>query len=262
MKKYLLLIFLAISCLGQSISQTKKSLDPIFIVNKKIVSKDKISEYIKKGQIKGMKNSVSDEEYAELKKALGSKLGEKEFIAIIEIYTPAELKKQKKNPKIQEVKKELAETDEFYLHINDKAADFKATMIDGQSIQLADLKGKVVMLNFWATWCGPCLREFYEIPEKILSKFKGQEFVFIPVAVNEGRKIVQKKMTYLKEKGIDFNAGYDPKGHIWNMYATGAIPKNFIIDQDGIIQYISRGNNENNVRNLAIEIEKLLQKKP
>lgn len=258
LKKGILLTLLFIFSINIMVAQKKKSFDQIFIVNNEIVSKEKINEYMKDGFIKGMKNGISNEEYVLLKKKFGDKLGEKEFIAVIDIFTKSEMRKKKKAKKVEEayVKKF---TKEYILNINDTAADFNVEMVNGEKIQLSDLKGKVVLLNFWATWCAPCIREFYEMPSKILEKYKNEDFVFIPVAIGENKALVTKKMTYLKGKEIVFNAGFDPDKKVWNKYAKGAIPKNFIIDKKGIIRFTSTGNNETNVDNLAKEIGKLLK---
>lgn len=213
---------------------------------------------MKGGFIKGMKNGISDEEYASLKKKLGDALGEKEFIAVIDIFSKSEMRKKKKAKKAEEVYAKKF-TKEYFLNVNNLAADFTVEMINGEQIQLSNLKGKVVLLNFWATWCAPCIREFYEMPSKILEKYKNEDFVFIPIAIGEDNALVSKKMDYLKGKEIVFNAGFDPKKKIWNTYATGAIPKNFIIDKKGVIRFTSTGNNETNVDNLAKEIQKLLK---
>jgi len=65
-------------------------------------------------------------------------------------------------------------------------------------------------------------------------------------------------MAQLKEKGIDFNVDIDPDKKIWDKYATQSIPKNFVIDQNGEIKYISIGNSEGSVNRVATEIKKLL----
>ena len=101
--------------------------------------------------------------------------------------------------------------------------------------------------------------EFSEIPEKILNSFESKDFVFIPIAIGENKEKVVSKLQKMKKYGVNFDAGFDPNKEIWDLYATGAIPKNFIIDQNGIIQYTSIGNSDGNVDNLASEIKKLLR---
>ena len=242
------------------LAQNKIASDPIFVVNEKIVSKQKIEEYLSKGYIKEMQNSITDQQYLNLKSKLGENLGEKEFIVIIKIFTESEMNEQKAQVNtIAEKSTPTKIKDEYLLKVNDIAVDFNLTMLNGDIINLANLKGKVVLLNFWATWCGPCIREFYEIPSKILTKFKSEDFIFLPVSIGEDVQIVKNKMIYLNKKGIAFNVGIDPDRIIWNNYATGSIPKNFIIDKNGIINFITTGYNEENIDTLVKQLEFLLK---
>jgi len=94
---YILLTFFFL--FQTSFAQKKKSFSPIFIVNNEIVSKEKIEEYMKLGAIKSMKNGVTDEEFILLKKKLGDKIDGKEFIALIEVYSKAEMRKKKERKK-------------------------------------------------------------------------------------------------------------------------------------------------------------------
>ena len=80
------------------------------------------------------------------------------------------------------------------------------------------------------------------------------------MSIGENKEKVEKKMDKMKKYGVNFNVGIDPQKEIWDKYATGAIPKSFLIDQNGIIKYISIGNSEGNVDKLAKEIKILLAK--
>lgn len=142
----------------------------------------------------------------------------------------------------------------------DYAPDFSVEMLDGRFLKLSDLKGKVVLLNFWATWCGPCMMEFKEIPDKILKRFEGKsDFVFIPISREETRETVRNKMNQLKKDGIDFPAGIDPDKTIYSLYAKSYIPRNYLIDKNGKVIHVLIGYDAKEFAALADRIEELLK---
>jgi len=106
------------------------------------------------------------------------------------------------------------------------------SLSDGSSLKLSDLKGKVVLLNFWATWCPPC-RE--EIPSmmKLNSIMAGKPFQMVAVSVDEGEK--PSIESFFKETGFSLPTYLDESGASVKSYGITGVPESFIIDKQGIL---------------------------
>jgi peroxiredoxin len=258
MNKLFLLFFALYGLVLFGQEKDVKKPEYIIIVHNEIISNEKLEEYGAQGSIKAINKGVTKDERNKLAEKFGDKIGDREFIIKVDLLTEQEKLKRKTDIKPSSENNSKKREDELKLNIDDAASDFTVLMIDGKKITLSDLKGKVVLINYWATWCAPCLMEFAEIPEKILEPFEDEDFVLIPIAIGENKEKVEHKMLKLKKYGVDFNVGVDPNKKIWNQYATGAIPKNFVIDKNGIVKFISIGNSEGNIDKLATEIKKLL----
>jgi len=114
-----------------------------------------------------------------------------------------------------------------------QAPEISVVSLDNQQLTLAALKGKVVLLNFWATWCPPC-RE--EIPSMIkLNTFMaGKPFQMVCVSVDEGGK--QAVQEFLKNSKYSLLPAYtDPSGQVAKTYGITGVPETFVIDKNGII---------------------------
>ena len=120
----------------------------------------------------------------------------------------------------------------------DKAPDFTVEMVNGEKITLSKLKGKVVLINFWATWCPPCRQELTHVQKEIIDHFKGQDFVFLPISRGEKKDVV---MSFREKQGYTFPMGLDPTQEIYKKYASNYIPRNFVVGKDGKVIYVSVG---------------------
>ena len=240
----LLLLFSAYFAYGQE--NVVKRPERVIIANDKIITMEQLSEYEKERYIKAMHNGVSDKERDRLFELFGDKIPPKEFIMYIKLRTEEEWLQN------ENVRNAPA------INVNDNRRDFTVRMIDETTIKLSELSGNVVLLNFWATWCAPCIREFYAFPSEIIEPFKNSTFVLLPISSGETADKVKHKMAELKNYGIDFNVGIDPDKTITALYRASGLPLNFLIDKKGVIRYISEGYTDENLNNISSMIKKLL----
>ena len=138
------------------------------------------------------------------------------------------------------------------------APDFVVEMFDGKQIRLSELRGKVILVNFWATWCPPCREELTRVQKDIIDRFAGKDFVFIPISRGEEKSTVA---AFRKRMGYTFSMGLDPDQKIFRRYATNYIPRNFLIDRDGKVVLASIGYDTKEFEHLLNTIEKTLEKK-
>jgi len=115
---------------------------------------------------------------------------------------------------------------------NKKAPNFSLKDLNGKEVDLKNFKGKVVFLNFWATWCGPCKEEMPSM-EALCQQFKGKDFTFLTISVDyEGGKPVKE---FLEKHRYTFLVLLDPKGESLDLYEVKGIPTTFVIDKKGVM---------------------------
>lgn len=109
---------------------------------------------------------------------------------------------------------------------------YAATMLDGTKFDLESRRGKVVLLNVWATWCAPCRHEIPEL-EKLHRKYASRGFEVIGVSVDEGEAEPVKQ--FMLEQKTTYPQVHDPEGRLANMLQTYVLPTSVLLDRDGRI---------------------------
>jgi peroxiredoxin len=115
------------------------------------------------------------------------------------------------------------------------APDFTLSSLDGKVMKLSDLKGKKVILNFWASWCPPCKAEIPHM-QSFYEDEKDNHVVILAVNLTTAEKNTANVEQFVKEYGITFPVLLDSQGEIGNVYQAFTIPTSYIIDSNGVIQ--------------------------
>ncbi len=119
----------------------------------------------------------------------------------------------------------------------DQAPDFTLKDIDGKTVHLSDLAGKGVILNFWATWCGPCRQEM-PLLQQAYARHRDEGLVVLGVDVGEQKEAVQ---AFLQSLGITFPAVLDVDQETSRVFRVYGLPSTFFIDRKGVIHYVLVG---------------------
>ena len=117
------------------------------------------------------------------------------------------------------------------------APDFTLTSRDGRTVSLGQLRGQVVMINFWATWCGPCRQEM-PLLDALYQRYSKLGFTLLGVNVEENSSGAD---AYLKETPVSFPILFDPKNQVSELYDVNAMPSTVLVDRNGQVRFLHKG---------------------
>jgi thiol-disulfide isomerase/thioredoxin len=143
---------------------------------------------------------------------------------------------------------------ESMVDIGQAAPSFKLPDLNGQQVSLDQYKGKIVMLDFWATWCGPC-RMTMPIVENLQKEYV-DTMVLLTINLQESHDVVRD---YIRAQGIRSRVLLDEEGLVGKVYGTESIPLQILIDKQGIVRFIQAGYGPGMASRLRAEINKLRQ---
>ena len=117
------------------------------------------------------------------------------------------------------------------------APDFSLQTVDGQTVSLASLRGRPVIVNFWASWCVPC-REEFPLLVSAYQKYSGDGLQILGVIYNDGP---QTATDFAKSYGATWPLLQDPNQTAWKAFKNSLVPVSYYIDRDGIVRAVSYG---------------------
>jgi peroxiredoxin len=119
----------------------------------------------------------------------------------------------------------------------DRAPEFRLKTLNGGSVSLADLRGKVVMVHFWATWCPPCVEEIPTL-DKLYRQLMGKDFMMLAVSEDEDGAAVA---SFLQQNRLNLPVLLDTGSDVARLYGTYKLPETYIVDRQGVVRYKAIG---------------------
>ncbi len=140
------------------------------------------------------------------------------------------------------------------LEKGERAPEFSAPGIAGGTISLAAYRGKVVYLDFWASWCGPCAQALPAL-DQLRQEFPATDFQVVAVNVDREPKLAQ---AFLKKRPVGYPSALDPKGSLPAQFGVASMPTSFLIDRKGVVRHVQRGFRAGDVAPLREQIQELV----
>ncbi|RPI24822.1 MAG: TlpA family protein disulfide reductase [Acidobacteria bacterium] len=125
--------------------------------------------------------------------------------------------------------------------VGQAAPAFALKTLDGASFSIPQSKGAVTLINFFATWCGPCLAEMPRLEKDVWQRFRGKNFAMIAIAREQSSSDL---VPFVKQRGFSFPVAPDPKREVYSLFARQYIPRTYVLDSAGKIVFQSQGYNQ------------------
>ncbi len=117
------------------------------------------------------------------------------------------------------------------------APDFALKSSSGENLRLSEYRGDVVMINFWATWCGPCRQEM-PLLDELYTRYQRVGFNLLGVNIDDDSN---RAMDMIRELGVNFPVLFDSRKEVSKMYDVDAMPVTVLIDREGNVRYVHQG---------------------
>ena len=141
------------------------------------------------------------------------------------------------------------------LPVQQAAPDFTLRALNGPNLRLAEQRGKVVLVNFWATWCGPCRQEMPEL-EKLHRRYRASGFVLLGVNVDDDPA---KAAELASRLGVTFPVLFDTDKAVSRRYDLATMPSTVIVDREGVVRHVHRGYQAGYERHYEQQVKELLK---
>jgi peroxiredoxin len=152
---------------------------------------------------------------------------------------------------------EQTEFESTLTKVGQQVPDIGWLTLDGQKFDAKSMHGKVVLVNFFATWCGPCMQEMPRLQKEVFEKFKGKNFVMVAIGREHNDAELKE---FRKKREFTIPIAADPERKIYGRFATQYIPRNYVIAADGKIAFQSVGYNETEFKEMLDVISTELKK--
>lgn len=152
---------------------------------------------------------------------------------------------------------------ESYTKVGQAMPSVAVTDLDGANFKTDQLKGKVILVNFWATWCPPCLEEMPRLEKEVWQNFKSSDFAMVAIAREQSE---QEISAFRKKYNYTFPMASDLNRTVYKLFGSGGIPRSYVIGTDGKILFQTVGYNPaefNEMKEIiAKELKNIQKEKP